>query len=50
MLGRVDDAATDGPGALLTDEQVVAILDANEQYERSIGAIGPVVPPVEGSP
>jgi hypothetical protein len=28
----------------------VAILDVNEEYERSIGAIGPVVPPVEGSP
>jgi hypothetical protein len=50
VLGRVDDAETDGPGALLTDVQVVAILDANEEYERSIGAIGPVVPPVEGPP
>ena len=50
VLGRVDDAETDSPGALLTDSQVVAILDANEEYERSIGAIGPVVPPVEGPP
>jgi hypothetical protein len=50
VLGRVDDAPNDEPGALLSDEQVVAILDANEAYERSIGAIGPVVPPAEGSP
>jgi hypothetical protein len=50
VLGRVDDAENEVPGALLTDEQVVAILAANEEYERSIGAIGPVVPPLGGSP
>jgi hypothetical protein len=45
VLGRVDAAASDDPGAGLDDEQVAAILEANLDYERSIGAIGPEVPP-----
>jgi hypothetical protein len=40
ILGRVDEAASGEPGADLTDGQVVAILEANRGYERSIGAIG----------
>ena len=40
ILGRADDAPNGEPGAGLTDEQVVAILEANAGYERSIGAVG----------
>jgi hypothetical protein len=40
VLGRLDEAPAGDPGAELTDEQVVAILEANRGYERSIGAIG----------
>jgi hypothetical protein len=43
ILGQLDGLGDDGPGAELTDEQVVAILEANGSYERSIGAIGPAV-------
>jgi hypothetical protein len=43
ILGRLDDAKDDSPGAELTDEQVVVILEVNSGYERSIGAIGPAV-------
>lgn len=50
VIGKVDETEPEAPGALLTDEQIVAILDGNEAYERSIGAIGPVVPPPETSP
>lgn len=46
VLGRLDAAAADGPGASLDDGQVAAILAANAGYERSIGAIGPEVPRV----
>ncbi|MFN8050899.1 MAG: hypothetical protein U0Q22_05660 [Acidimicrobiales bacterium] len=38
ILGRADDADIE-----LTDEQVVAILTAQEGYYRSIGAFGPQV-------
>lgn len=40
ILGRADETAEGEPGSELTDEQIVAILDANGSYERSIGAIG----------
>lgn len=40
ILGRADEAADGEPGSELSDEQIVAILDANGSYERSIGAIG----------
>ena len=40
ILGRVDGADEGEPGHDLTDEQVVAILEANASYERSIGAVG----------
>jgi len=43
ILGRSDEVASDGPGAELTDEQIVAILAGNAAYEESIGAIGPAV-------
>jgi len=43
ILGRLDAIPEETPGAALTDEDVVAILEANEGYERSIGAIGRVV-------
>ncbi len=45
VIGRVDAAGDDAPGANLSDEQVAAILDANLRYEESIGAIGPEVAP-----
>ncbi len=45
VIGRVDAAESDTPGSQLSDEQVASILDANLRYERSIGAIGPEVPP-----
>jgi hypothetical protein len=45
VIGRVDAADNDAPGSQLSDEQVATILDANLRYERSIGAIGPEVPP-----
>jgi len=40
ILGRADEAADGEAGSDLSDEQIVAILDANSSYERSIGAIG----------
>lgn len=40
ILGRADEAAEGEPGAELSDEQVLAILDANAGYEQSIGAVG----------
>ena len=40
IIGRADEAPEGEPGASLTDEQIVAILDANAGYERSIGAVG----------
>jgi hypothetical protein len=40
VLGRVEAAKVDQPGAGLTDDQVFAILAANRSYERSIGLIG----------
>ena len=43
ILGHSDEVGPDGPGAELTDEQIAAVLEANETYERSIGAIGPAV-------
>ncbi len=43
ILGQLDALSDSSPGAELDDEQVVAILDANASYERSIGAIGPAV-------
>jgi hypothetical protein len=47
ILGRIDDVDADAPGASLTDEQVVVILDAEARYYESIGAIGPRVPAPE---
>jgi hypothetical protein len=48
IIGCVDATEPGEPGHGLTDEQVVAILDANRTYERSIGAIGDeVTPPTE---
>lgn len=43
ILGRLDDLSDGSAGAELSDEQVVAVLEANSGYERSIGAIGPAV-------
>lgn len=40
IMGRADEAADGEPGAGLSDEQILAILDANTGYERSIGAVG----------
>ena len=40
IMGRADDAAEGEAGSVLTDEQILAILDANAGYERSIGAVG----------
>ena len=40
ILGKADEAAEGDPGSTLTDEQVLAILDANTGYEQSIGAVG----------
>jgi hypothetical protein len=40
ILGRVDAAEQGEPGGELTDDQVVAILEANSGYERSIGVVG----------
>lgn len=43
ILGRLDERSLGEPGAELTDDQVVAILEANTAYETSIGVIGPEV-------
>jgi len=45
ILGKIDEAEADSPGAQLTDEQVEAVLAANRSYEQSIGAIGDEVAP-----
>lgn len=43
VLGRVEATEEGQPGHGLTDEQVVAILAAEEGYYESIGAVGPRV-------
>jgi len=43
VLGRVEAAGEGQPGHGLTDDQVVAILDAEEGYYDAIGAVGPEV-------
>lgn len=43
VLGRVEATEAGRPGHGLTDEQVVAILAAEERYYDAIGAVGPEV-------
>ena len=43
IIGRVGELAEGEPASELTDEQVAQILDAEEQYRRSIGGYGPEV-------
>lgn len=43
VLGRLESVEEGSAGSSLSDEQVVAILEANRSYEMSIGAIGDVV-------
>jgi hypothetical protein len=43
ILGQLDELSLGEPGSELTDDQVVAILEANAAYEASIGVIGPEV-------
>lgn len=43
ILGQLDELSLGEPGSELTDDQVVAILEANTTYEASIGVIGPEV-------
>jgi hypothetical protein len=40
VLGRIESVEEGSAGSSLSDQQVVAILEANRSYEVSIGAIG----------